>query len=67
MIKISVNNEVLAIAPQIYLSEALNQWGYADTKIAVAINGEFVPRSTYTERQLHTGDKVDIVKPVGGG
>ena len=35
--------------------------------IAVAINGVFVPRSTYTNRQLHNGDLIDVVKPVGGG
>ncbi len=66
-IKLSVNNEPCEVAASTLLSAALVQWGYGDNKIAVAINGEFVPRSTYSERLLQQGDLIDIVKPVGGG
>lgn len=67
MITISLNNEFKQIAANTLLSDALIQWSFGEIKIAVAINGEFVPRSTYTTRQLEAGDQVDIVKPVGGG
>jgi len=67
MINISLNNEVKQIAEKIPLSDALLQWGFGETKIAVAINGEFVPRSTYNDRLLQANDQIDIVKPVGGG
>lgn len=67
MINISLNNEQKKIERNTLLSDALIQWGFGDIKIAVAINSEFVPRSTYNERQLKDGDKIDIVKPVGGG
>ncbi len=67
MIKISLNNEIKQLAENTFLSQALEQWALANSKIAVAINGEFVPRSHYGERLLQTGDLVDIVKPVGGG
>ncbi len=67
MINISLNNEPKEIAQDTLLSAALLDWGFGEIKIAVAINGEFVPRSTYAERQLKAGDLVDIVKPVGGG
>ena len=66
-IELSVNNETKSLAANTPLSDALQAWGYGDSKIAVAINGEFVPRSTYTERELVNGDQIDIVKPVGGG
>lgn len=66
-IELSVNNENKTLDSTILLSDALQQWGYGESKIAVAINGEFVPRSTYTERVLVNGDQIDIVKPVGGG
>lgn len=66
-IELSVNNETQTLAAKTLLGDALQQWGYGDNKIAVAINGEFVPRSTYSERELLNGDQVDIVKPVGGG
>ena len=67
MITISLNNESVSLPANTLLSDALQAWGYGDSKIAVAINGEFVPRSTYPERELLNGDQIDIVKPVGGG
>jgi sulfur carrier protein len=67
MITISLNNETKKIARGTLLSDALLQWDFGEMKIAVAINGEFVPRSTYSHRQLNEGDQIDIVKPVGGG
>lgn len=67
MITISLNNETKEIAANIILSDALVQWGFGETKIAVAINGEFVPRSTYHQHIILAGDQIDIVKPVGGG
>lgn len=66
-IELSVNNESVSLAANTLLSDALQQWSYGDSKIAVAINGEFVPRSIYAERELLNGDQIDIVKPVGGG
>lgn len=67
MINISLNNEPCQMAAATLLSDAIVQWGFGETKVAVAINGEFVPRSTYSQRQLCDGDQIDIVKPVGGG
>lgn len=67
MINISVNNESKQLATNTSLSDAITQWGFGETKIAVAINGDFVPRSTYAEKIILAGDKIDIVKPVGGG
>ena len=67
MIQVSVNNEIKSITASTLLSDALRDWGYGDSKIAVAINQEFVPRSTYTERTLNANDQIDIVRPVGGG
>ena len=67
MINISVNNEPKQIEVNTPLNDALLKWGFGESKIAVAINGEFVPRSTYSQREINAGDNIDIVKPVGGG
>jgi sulfur carrier protein len=67
MISISLNNEPQQLAANTRLTEALVSWGFGESKIAVAINREFVPRSSYSECILHAGDEIDIVKPVGGG
>lgn len=67
MITVSLNNEPIQLAPYTRLSDALEQWEYGEQKIAVALNGEFVPRSRYSETALQDSDQLDIVKPVGGG
>lgn len=67
MITISLNGEKTKVAKDTTLAQGLELWDYTQTKIAVAINGEFVPRSSYIDRQLHHGDQLDIVRPVGGG
>jgi thiamine biosynthesis protein ThiS len=34
---------------------------------AVAVNREVVPKSAYVTLKLSDGDKVEIVRPMGGG
>ena len=67
MIQLSLNNTPVEVLDNTLLSDAIVAWGFADSKIAVAINGEFVPRSSYSEYRLQAHDEIDIVKPVGGG
>ncbi len=67
MTRLSLNNEPVQIDANTLLSDALVAWGYGNDKVAVAINGEFVPRAQYPQQQLRDGDQVDVVSPVGGG
>jgi len=39
----------------------------ADGGVAVAVNGEVVPRSAWSERALRPGDQVEVVGAVQGG
>ncbi|TDN98429.1 MULTISPECIES: sulfur carrier protein ThiS [Halomonas] len=66
-ITLRLNDEPARLPAGTPLADALQQWDYAECRIAVAINGEFVPRSAYAERILHDDDRIDIVAPVGGG
>ena len=34
---------------------------------AVAVNREVTPKSAYAATRLNAGDKVEIVRPMGGG
>lgn len=36
-------------------------------RIALEVNGEIVPRSSYEAHSLHEGDKIEIVHAIGGG
>ncbi|KAF7768920.1 sulfur carrier protein [Pseudoalteromonas citrea] len=39
----------------------------AKEPFAVAVNGEFVPRSQCAETDLKAGDNIDLLSPIQGG
>ncbi|MFP4098712.1 MAG: sulfur carrier protein ThiS [Alphaproteobacteria bacterium] len=45
----------------------LEQEGFANKKIAIAINGKFVPRSAYDTHIINNNDNIEIVAPMQGG
>ena len=49
------------------LSDVLNELGYQGRHFAVAINGDFVPRSQYDSRQLMGGEDLEVLSPMQGG
>lgn len=67
MLKLSLNGEIIALPESQSLSVLLEQQGYQSQKIAVAINGEFVPRSQYDSTLMAESDEVDVIQAVGGG
>lgn len=67
MLKLSLNGDKINLAENQSLSILLEQHGYQSQKIAVAINGEFVPRSQYDSTLIAEGDEVDVIQAVGGG
>lgn len=67
MMTVSLNNKRVDLASPCSVAEALTAWGYEGQKIAVAVNGAFVPRSEYGQRKLAPNDCVDVVAPVQGG
>ncbi|ODS23257.1 thiamine biosynthesis protein ThiS [Candidatus Endobugula sertula] len=62
-----MNGEAVVLTRSINLSTLLEQQAYQMKKIAVAINGEFVPRSRYNDTMINDGDQVDVIQAVGGG
>ena len=67
MIEISVNSENRQIDGGKSLAELLGDWGFDGSRVAVAVNEDFVPRSTFASVSLRAGDRVDVVAPVQGG
>lgn len=49
------------------LAGMLMELGLAETRIATAIGGEFVPRAARETCILREGDKVEILAPMQGG
>ncbi len=66
MLTLSFNGEKLQ-CEVMNIVDLLLQQGFESKKIAVAINGNFVPRSRYLETTLNDGDRVDVIHAVGGG
>jgi sulfur carrier protein len=66
---IHVNGQPREVTPPVRLSEVLDlpEGATARRGIAVAVNGEVVPRSQHAEIELSEGAKVEIVTAVQGG
>ena len=67
MIEVSVNNEKKSFEEGVTVQQLLEQCGYHCEKVAVAINAEFVPRSSYATCEVKLNDELDILAPVQGG
>lgn len=66
---IHVNGQPRDVVPPVRLSEVLDlpEGATARRGIAVAVNGEVVPRSQHADIELSEGAKVEIVTAVQGG
>ena len=66
---IHVNGQAREIAPPARLSDVLDLSAGASTRrgIAVAVNGQVIPRSQHANTELTDGDRVEIVTAVQGG
>lgn len=49
------------------INSLLKAQGYEGKLVAVARNGEFVPREAYARTHLEDGDEIEIVAPMQGG
>lgn len=66
-IEIVVNGDQHSLAPDSSAADLVALLHLGEQRIAMEINGEIVPRSTYPERLIHPGDRIEIVRAVGGG
>lgn len=49
------------------LDALLEECGFADAKVATAVNEEFVPATARAGTSLSDGDRIEIVAPRQGG
>jgi sulfur carrier protein len=66
---IHVNGQPREVVPPVRLSDVLDLPEGATTPrgVAVAVNGEVIPRSRHAGTELTEGARVEIVKAVQGG
>jgi sulfur carrier protein len=62
-----LNGEARNDSPPLSVAALLDRIGLDRRKVAVELNEEIVPRSTYTTTAIRQGDKLEIVHFIGGG
>jgi sulfur carrier protein len=65
--KISVNGKEMEVADGISVDGLLDHLGVTRKYTAVAVNRDVTPKSEYAATTLREGDRVEIVRPMGGG
>lgn len=65
--KISVNGRAMEVADGLSIDGLLEHLGVTRQYTAVAVNRDITPRAEYATRRLQAGDRVEIVRPMGGG
>ena len=64
---IVVNGTERVVDAGVTLARLLEQLGLDPKGLAAAVNAEVVPRPHYADRVLRAGDRVELVRAVGGG
>ena len=62
-----VNGEPKELESVTTVAAVLEVLGYEGESFAVALNGDFVPRSQYTEQTVQDGDQLEVLFPMRGG
>ncbi|MGH1537214.1 MAG: sulfur carrier protein ThiS [Gammaproteobacteria bacterium] len=65
--QIEINGKLKSVSERLTAQQLLQELGIEDKKLALEINQEIVPRSTFSNRVLQSGDKVEIIHAIGGG
>jgi sulfur carrier protein len=65
--RIVVNGRDMEVAEGMSVDALLAQLGVKREYTAVAVNRDITPKSAYGVTVLRPGDKVEIVRPMGGG
>jgi len=65
--KITVNGQPRDVAAGTTVDGLLALLGVPRQYTAVAVNREITPKSAYAAVELSEGDRVEVVRPMGGG
>jgi sulfur carrier protein len=65
--KITVNGRAMEVADGLSVEALLRHLAVRREYTAVAVNREITPKASYASVALREGDRVEIVRPMGGG
>lgn len=64
---IIVNGKEINLTEDTNVAEYLEQNQYQVKRIAVELNGDILPKYSYSDTMLKDGDRLEVVTFVGGG
>jgi len=67
MLSIVVNGSARVCGDEATLADLIRDLALEGKRVAVERNGEIVPRSRHANTPLATGDRIEVVRAVGGG
>lgn len=67
IMQVIVNGQPTEIPEGADVTTLIDRLGLGGQRLALEINEELVPRSTFAEHRLRPGDKIEIIRAVGGG
>jgi len=65
--QIIVNGETSDVPANLTAEQLIESLGLTGKRLAMEINMEIVPRSTFVSQQFSNGDRIKIVHAIGGG
>lgn len=66
-VEIILNGQPRSIPASLNLQAVLKSCDVTDVHVAVAVNDTVIPRSQHTKLVIHNGDRIEIIRAVGGG
>ena len=66
-LSLCVNGDAVRVPAPCTVASLLAQLGLASRRVAVAVDREVIPRSSFDHHRLAAGDRVEILEAVGGG
>ncbi len=67
MAVIELNGEAREVDDGACVQDLIDALSLTNQALAIAVNREVVPRAQWRERRFAAGDKVDVVRAIGGG
>ena len=67
MIRVKLNGQPKALEDSFTIERLIRALELKNPNIAVAVNYDVIPRAEFTTRTVKDGDKIEIIKPIGGG
>lgn len=64
---ITLNGEPLELPGTLTLAELVDRQGLRESRVAIEVNGAIAPRSQHHCWTLQAGDRIEIVRALGGG